>query len=205
MAFSRRKFMQRAASSSALALAVPGTAELLPLLNKQAIKGFRPALLPSQKEAWDWQVWMAKLGPKYTGNPAHTQYVEFLATKLQSFGLDLTRDRYTLPRWDARRWEIKVHPVSGASFNVPVTSYYPYSGQTPSAGVTGELVHLGTFSSLGLAPNRDSGRQRAAGGAGRAPAPTPTPELPKDVRGKSCALTVPFCPSVSGMVQCVGR
>lgn len=24
-------------------------------------------------------IWMAKLGPKYAGNPAHTQFVEFLA------------------------------------------------------------------------------------------------------------------------------
>src|SRR5215469_8811598 len=112
MAFSRRRFMERAASSSALALAVSGCAQPVALLGKEAGKGLHSSSLPSQKEVWDWQVWLAKLGPKYTGNPAHSQFVEFLAGKLQSYGLDVVRDHYTLPRWDAKSWEITVHPVS---------------------------------------------------------------------------------------------
>jgi hypothetical protein len=65
---------------------------------------------------------MAKLGPKYTGNQAHKEFVEFLASHLQDDGLDLARERYTLPRWEARRCAIMV---------------------TPAAGVTGELVYAG--------------------------------------------------------------
>ena len=112
--------------------------------------GYRPNLLPSQKEVWDWQVWMAKLGPKYTGNQAHTEFVEFLASHLKEFGLDVAREHYTLPRWDARRWEITVTPASGQSFHAPVTSYFPYSGQTPSEGATGELVYAGHAPSFKL-------------------------------------------------------
>ncbi len=104
----------------------------------------RPGLLPSQKEIWNQQVWMAKLGPKYTGNPAHATFVDFLATELKKTGLDVARERYTLPRWDARRWQIQIAPPSGATWKAPVTSYFPYSGQTGAAGVTGELVFAGT-------------------------------------------------------------
>src|SRR2546422_1764393 len=43
---------------------------------------------------------MAKLGPKYTGNAAHTEFVEWLAKEMSALGLDVARDRYTLPRWD---------------------------------------------------------------------------------------------------------
>ena len=93
---------------------------------------------------------MAKLGPKYTGNPAHTTFVEFLASHLKEFGLDVARERYTLPRWDARRWEITVTPASGKSFHAPVTSYFPYSGQTAAAGATGELVYAGHAPSFKL-------------------------------------------------------
>jgi hypothetical protein len=110
-------------------------------------------LLPTQKDVWDQQVWMAQLGPKYTGNKAHTTFVEFLAMELKRIGLDVVRERYTLPRWDARRWEIAITPASGAAFKVPVTSYFPYSGQTPAGGVTGELVFAGrnpTFTLEGL-------------------------------------------------------
>ena len=113
-------------------------------------EGYRPKLLPSQGEVWDWQVWMAKLGPKYTGNQAHATFVEFLASHLKEFGLDVARERYTLPRWEARRWEITVTPVSGKIIKAPVTSYFPYSGQTPAAGVTGELVYAGHAPSFKL-------------------------------------------------------
>ena len=134
MSVSRRRFMRWAASMS-----------MIPAWNAQtAVSAFRPELLPPKKEIWDQQVWMAKLGPKYTGNKAHTTFVEFLATQLQSHGLDLARERYTFPRWAARRWEIAIAPASGASFKVPVTSYFPYSGQTAASGVTGELVFAGT-------------------------------------------------------------
>ena len=170
MPFSRRRFIQWAASMSAivgdglkpvpydstLTAAVAGNGlKTVPYRNVldastdvgddlQTVPSFRPELLPTKKEIWDQQVWMAKLGPKYTGNKAHATFVDFLATQLQSYGVDVARERYTLPRWDARRWEIAVAPVAGAPFNAPVTSYFPYSGQTPASGVTGELVFAGT-------------------------------------------------------------
>jgi len=142
MSFSRRSFMKWAASVSTLAVAGPRFATI-PLLGAEPTTGFRPNLLPTQKEVWDNLVWMAKLGPKYTGNKAHTTFVEFLATEVKSLGLDVVRERYTLPRWDARRWEISVTSASGQKSSLPVTSYFPYSGETPAAGVTGELVYAG--------------------------------------------------------------
>ena len=136
MAVSRRRFMQWAASIPVIAW--DG------LQAGQTPRGFRPELLPSRQEIWDQQLWMAKLGPKYTGNKAHATFVDALATQLQSYGIDVARERYAFPRWDARRWEISIAPVSGAPFKVPVTSYFPYSGQTPASGVTGEIVFAGT-------------------------------------------------------------
>jgi hypothetical protein len=127
-----------------------GQRALLQAASGVKVEGYRPGLLPSQKEVWEWQVWMAKLGPKYTGNEAHTTFVEFLATHLKESGLDVAREHYTFPRWEARRWEITVAPASEKSFQAPVTSYFPYSGQTPAAGVTGELVYAGQAPSFHL-------------------------------------------------------
>lgn len=149
MPFSRRRFVQWAASVSALAVTGKGRRALIPNL-VAAEPGYRPELLPSQKEVWDHEVWMAGLGPKYTGNKAHVTFVEFLATEMKASGLDVARERYMLPRWDAKRWEIAIAPVSGASFKAPVTSYFPYSGQTPPAGATGELVYAGTAGAFKL-------------------------------------------------------
>jgi hypothetical protein len=141
--FSRRRFLHWAGSLSTLTILGPGRTRLVPLFGAGET-AFRPELLPTQKEVWDQQVWMAALGPKYTGNKAHTTFVEFLATEMQKLGLDIARERYTLPRWDAKRWEVTVTPASRPPVKPEALSYFPYSGQTPAAGVTGELVYAGS-------------------------------------------------------------
>src|SRR5262249_55944972 len=127
MAFSRRSFLRWAASVSTLAVASPRGAGFLQLRAAES-DGFRPAFLPSEKEVWDQLVWMAKLGPKYTGNEAHTKFVEFLATEMKSLGLEVSREHYTFPRWDAKRTALGVTPKGGSKTAIPVTSYFPYSG-----------------------------------------------------------------------------
>jgi hypothetical protein len=141
MHVSRRRFVKTAVSSSTLGIAAQSA--LLQVSSGAKVEGYRPNLLPARKEVWDWQVWMAKLGPKYTGNAAHNTFVEFLAAGLKESGLDLERERYTFPRWDARRSELTITPAAGTSFSAPVTSYFPYSGTTSRTGITGELVYAG--------------------------------------------------------------
>jgi hypothetical protein len=63
--------MKWAASVSALAAA--GRPSLLAAGSGGSL---RPGLLLTQKELWDQQLWMAQLGPKYTGNKAHTTFVK---------------------------------------------------------------------------------------------------------------------------------
>jgi hypothetical protein len=144
MTMSRRRFVEWAAAVSALAASAPVRARLAAAALADRAPGFQPDLLPTQKAIWDQQLWMAKLGPKYTGNKAHTTFVDFLATEFKATGCDVVRDSYRLPRWEARRWEITVTPASGQPFTAPVTSYFPYSGQTSAAGVTGELAFAGS-------------------------------------------------------------
>jgi len=143
MSFSRRQFIRWAAAATTLTIAARDGRRFVPLLDA-ADSGFRTDLFPTQKEMWDHETWMAALGPKYTGNTAHTTFVEFLANEMKSYGLSVDRLHYALPRWEARRWEITLAAPDRAPFKVPVTSYFPYSGHTPSAGVTGELVYAGS-------------------------------------------------------------
>src|SRR5258708_35262519 len=133
---SRRTFIQWAASATTIASRS--------LFAQGVSPDLRPGLLPSERAGWDQQTWMAKLGPKYTGNKAHTEFVEFLAKEMKATDLDVARERYTLPRWDAKRWEIAITPLRGVRFTVPVTSYFPYSRQTSAAGVTGALAFAAT-------------------------------------------------------------
>jgi len=116
---------------------------------------------------WDWQVWMAGLGPKFTGNDAHRTFVEFLATELKRAGLDVARDSYVFTRWEATRRELTATPNGAQPRKVPVTSDYPYSGRTEPQGVTGELVYGGT---------------------------TLSPNVPNDLTGKILLLEAPTRP-----------
>jgi hypothetical protein len=156
--FSRREFVKWAAFASTLTVATRGYAKRLPLLNGLNLlpgdsghSGLEfGSAMPGQKEVWDWLSWMAKLGPKFTGNQAHQTYTDFLESHMRSSGLEVTLESYTFPRWEARRYEITINPASGQSSKVPVTSYFPYSGQTPAQGVTGELVYVGSDESPNL-------------------------------------------------------
>src|SRR5215471_11532914 len=124
MTFSRRSFLRWAASVSTLAVASPRGTGLLPLRAAET-DAYRPALLLSEKEVWDQLVWMAKLGPKYTGNEAHNTFVEFLAAEMKKLGLEVSREHYTFPRWDARRTALSAGSKGGSKSAVPVTSYFP--------------------------------------------------------------------------------
>jgi hypothetical protein len=149
MSYSRRSFLRWAGSVSALAVASPRLG-VSPLRAAESGGGFRASFLPSQQEVWDQLVWMAKLGPKYTGNEAHSKFVEFLATEMKSLGLDVGREHYTFPRWDAKRTSLSAGARGGTRSAIPVTSYFPYSGSTPASGVTGDIVYAGSAPKFAL-------------------------------------------------------
>jgi hypothetical protein len=74
--------------------------------------------------------------------------VDWLAGQLSAVpGFRIQTDRLTFSRWLARDFALTVSvPASaGRSGPVPLTYYYPYSGQTPPGGVTGRLVDLGLY------------------------------------------------------------
>ena len=60
---------------------------------------------------------------------------------------DAMRLLLTFSRWLARDYSlsVRVPATAGRSGTVPVTYFYPYSGQTPPGGVSGRLVDLGTY------------------------------------------------------------
>jgi hypothetical protein len=142
MGISRRLFTQWAASVSAVAMG-RRAGHAVSQLDVGSAGVLRSHLLPSKDEVWAHQVWMAKLGPKYTGNKAHGEYVDFLATNLKLAGLEVQREHYTLSRWEVRRRAIEVRSATGQAVPAPVTSYFPYSGHTPVGGITGEIVYAG--------------------------------------------------------------
>ncbi|MFE4499071.1 hypothetical protein ACFRFQ_04375 [Rhodococcus sp. NPDC056743] len=81
------------------------------------------------------------LGPRLTGTDAHHAVVEEVAREFAELGLEVHRDSHTFERWDLPR------SADGLRIDLPtgpvrVSSAFPYSGLTGSAGITAPLVYL---------------------------------------------------------------
>ncbi|MGV9415458.1 hypothetical protein ACWDOP_36650 [Nocardia sp. NPDC003693] len=89
---------------------------------------------------WRWVRDMAAHGPRFTGSPAHKRWIDSLARELTNFGLDVERYPTPLRYWNARDWSLTVTDAQGGTEQIPVAYYWPYSGTTPSAGITAPVV-----------------------------------------------------------------
>ncbi len=93
------------------------------------------------EEIWTLQENMNALGPRYTGNKAHQTYIAMIKDKLESYECPVHTDSYSFKRWEATSYSLSVLENDKRK-DIPVLSYYPYSGQTPEEGVTSEIVFV---------------------------------------------------------------
>jgi hypothetical protein len=145
---SRRQFLAGTAGAGAVAACAAGLAAPPALASASSRGGMLPVGMPSLAEVWRWEEQLVRFGTRYTGSRGHAAYVGWLADQLAAVpGFCLRADRLTFNRWLARDFALRVRvPAAiGRSGPVPLTYYFPYSGQTPPQGVTGTLVDLGTF------------------------------------------------------------
>lgn len=111
---------------------------------------FNPALLASIDEIWTALEQMNHHGPRYTGSESHQWFVNMLDSGMKEAGLQTLRDSYTFPRWEGKHWSLSVTPNEGGQrVDVPVTFYYPHSGETGPQGLTGPLAYAGKIVSDG--------------------------------------------------------
>jgi hypothetical protein len=121
-------------------------------------ESYEAAKMVSVGQIEDWlEMLNTRFGPqRYTGNPNHVAYVDWLTEKFTSLGCSITTDTYTFERWDANMTSdlgASVSPSPGhAAVPLDVTSYYPYSGSTLTTGpVTGNLIYV-PITTAGQAP-----------------------------------------------------
>jgi hypothetical protein len=143
----RRRFLEVTSSAALSGIALGRFGACLAAAD--AAVAYDPRLLPPIDEIWRTIEAMAQEGPRYAGNAAHRRHVDSLEADLKAARLQVTRDSYTFPRWDARKWSLTATPKDGRRIDLPVTFYYPHSGQTGPNGVTGALAYAGKMSSDG--------------------------------------------------------
>jgi hypothetical protein len=98
--------------------------------------------LATVKQLTQWNHYLADLGPRHTGNAAQKQYINDLDAAMKALGWETDRQTQTFSHWEATDFDLKflsggkhVHPAIKPAY------YYPYSGETPVGGVTGELKY----------------------------------------------------------------
>jgi hypothetical protein len=100
----------------------------------------------SEEELRQWQDTMVGLGPRISATQSHRRWLDVLEDHFQRTGLTTFRHTQNLttssPHWDATEWSLAI--IEGSSeIPVPVSSYFPYSGETPAQGLVAELVDVG--------------------------------------------------------------
>lgn len=140
----RRRFLELTAAAAAAALVPRFAVDLA-----AADVAFDPRLLAPVDEVWGWFETASKAGPRYAGNDAHRKFVDWCESGMREAKLSTSRDSYTFPRWEAKKWSLKATPNGAGPIDLPITSYYPHSGQTGPSGITAPVVYVGKFTSDG--------------------------------------------------------
>ncbi len=90
---------------------------------------------------WNDVAAMDALGPRLTGNAAHSTYIDELEAQLVELGaVGVARDVIPIDRWTPLDWTLGMLMEDGSELPVPVASFFPYSGETGPAGVTAGVV-----------------------------------------------------------------
>lgn len=101
------------------------------------------SFIPTAAELQEWHLFKDAGGSTFAGSPSWQRYMVFLEENLRSSGLiAIKKDTFTYNRWfssddrDAGSWTLAIDGKQ-----IPVASYWAYSGSTTPSGITAPLVY----------------------------------------------------------------
>lgn len=155
MGLLRKRFLKLGASASFIPAfsTLPVDARTVLAAQRPAAQRIHREFTVTPNQVQSWIEWMSSQGPRYTGNPAHVNYINFLHNEFEAAGLLTQTYQYKFSRWDANSTALSMGPTGGASSPVTVSSYYVRSGQTPAGGVTAPLTYGGTADAIVVPTN----------------------------------------------------
>lgn len=84
---------------------------------------------------------MNSCSARLTGSKAHNDFISYLQDEIKKMGVKIYSDPFYFKRWEEKKSEIEI--LDGdEKINIPVSSAYPYSGETDENGITEELVYI---------------------------------------------------------------
>ena len=84
---------------------------------------------------------MNSFGTRLTGSKGHNDFIKWLKDEIGEMGISIYSDPFYFRRWEEKHSSIEI--IDGEErINIPVSSAYPYSGETSAEGITEELVYV---------------------------------------------------------------
>lgn len=78
---------------------------------------------------------------RMTGAPEQKAFIDYIKQRIEEMGYKYYTDPFFFTRWEPTDWHIQV--LEGNSkVDIPVSSPFPYSGQTDESGIEEELVYV---------------------------------------------------------------
>lgn len=84
---------------------------------------------------------MNSFGTRLTGSKGHNDFIKWLKDEIAKMNIPIYSDPFYFRRWEEKSSSVEI--VDGdEKMKIPVSSAYPYSGETSSNGITEELVYV---------------------------------------------------------------
>ena len=84
---------------------------------------------------------MNSFGTRLTGSKGHNDFINWLKQEISKNNIQIYSDPFRFRRWEEKSSSIEI--IEGKErINIPVSSAYPYSGETDVEGITEELVYV---------------------------------------------------------------
>ena len=84
---------------------------------------------------------MNSFGTRLTGSEGHKKFIDWLKSEITAMGIPVFSDPFYFRRWEEKHSSIEIID-GGETIGIPVSSAYPYSGETTADGITEELVYV---------------------------------------------------------------
>ena len=90
---------------------------------------------------------MNSFGTRLTGSKGHTDFINWLKDEIGKMGIPIFSDPFYFRRWEEKNSLIEI--IDGdEKINIPVSSAYPYSGETTAKGISEELIYIEDVSNI---------------------------------------------------------
>ncbi len=87
---------------------------------------------------------MNSFGTRLTGSRGHTDFINYLKAEIEKMDIPVFSDPFYFTRWEEKRSSVEI--IDGDdTVEIPVSSAYPYSGETTADGITEELVFVNSI------------------------------------------------------------